>query len=113
MMPTLVKNCQPPMNTTRIRTRRLLIRIRLRRRAALAAGTPVVSGALRMSLDSLLSTLIADHYLISKIFPDIMIQLDEAWLEADLLHFAWAWQIDGVDTLDRSRTSRDYAHPVG
>src|SRR6516164_9856116 len=113
MMPTLVKNCQPPRNTTRIRTRRLLTRIRLRRSAALAAGTPEVSGVLRISRDSLLSTFIANHHLVSKIFPDIMIQLDKTWLEADLLHFPRAWQIDGIETFDRPRPRSNNTHTVG
>src|SRR6266566_6275050 len=109
----LVSSCQPPMITTSSRTRRLLTTMLRRRRAAMADGTPVLSGVVMVPLDSLLIALIANHYLLSKIFPDVLIQLDETWLEADFLYLAWARQVNAIDTLDCPRPSREDTHAIG
>src|SRR6266566_3770128 len=94
------------------RIRRLLTRMR-RRRAAAAADTPWLSGAVMVSLDALLIALIAYDHLLAKIFPDFMIQLNETWIEADFLHLTRARQIDGIEALDRAWPGSEHAHPVG
>src|SRR6266446_2505788 len=102
---------QPPMITTINSTRRTLTRMRLRRRAAEYDFTSLLSrAAMVCSLTSLLCTLIANKYLLSQIFPDVLVQLDETWLEADFLHLAWARQVNAIDPLDRPRSSREHAH---
>src|SRR5258706_7901572 len=105
---------QPPMITTINSTRRTLTRMRLRRRAAEYDFTSLLSRAVMVcSLTSLLCTLIANKYLLSQIFPDVLVQLDETWLEADFLPLAWARQVDAVDALDGAWPSREDAHAVG
>src|SRR5947207_1124179 len=84
-----------------------------RRRAAVTDDTPELSGVVPVALSSLLSTFIANHHLVAKIFPDFLIQLDEPWLEADFLHLAWAWQVNAIDALDGARPCGEHAHPVG
>src|ERR1700730_3091210 len=101
------------MTTTNISTRRILTWMRRRRLAVLNALTSLLSGAVAVcSLTSLFSTFIANHHLIAQVFPDLMVQSAETWLEADFRHMARAWQIDGIDTLDGTRPCRDDAHPV-
>src|SRR5215831_927570 len=87
--------------------------MRRRRRAAMTDGTPALSGVVPVALSSLLSTFIANHHLVAKIFPDFLIQLDEARLEADFLHFARARQVDGIDAFDGARPCCEDAYPVG
>src|SRR5260221_5986589 len=113
MMPTRVVSSQPPMITTSSRTRSVLTTMRRRRRAAVADGTPWLSGVVTVSLDSLFIALIANHHLVAKIFPDVVIQLDETRLEADFRHFARTRQVDSIDALDGARPRREDAHPVG
>src|SRR6266436_1487190 len=109
-----VPSSQPPMMTTINATRRTFTRMLRRRRAAEYDCTSLLSGAVVVrSLTSLLSTFIANHYLLAQIFPDALIQLDATWLEADLLLLAWTRQIDGIDTLDSTWPSREHAHAVG
>src|SRR3989442_418956 len=111
-MPTRVVSSQPPMITTSSRMRSVLTTMRRRRRAAVADGTPVLSGVVMVSLDSLLIALIANQYLVAKIFPDFVIQLDETRLEADFLHFARTRQVDSIDPLDSGRPGREDAHLI-
>src|SRR5258706_5501894 len=102
------------MITTINSIRRTLTRMRLRRRSAEYDFTSLLSrAAMVCSLTSLLCTLIANKYLLSQIFPDVLVQLDETWLEADFLHLAWARQVNAIDPLDRPRSSREHAHAVG
>src|SRR5215469_1575331 len=83
-----------------------------RRRAVVTAGTPALSGVVPVSLSSLLSTFIANHHLVAKIFPDFLVQLDEPRLEADFLYLARARQVDAIDALDGARPGSEDAHPV-
>src|ERR1700694_1294924 len=101
------------MITTSSRMRRLLTTMLRRRRAAVADGTPWLSGVVTVSLDSLFSTFIANHHLVAKIFPDFVIQLDETRLEADFRHVARARQVDGVTPFDGAWPRGEDAHPVG
>src|SRR5712692_116355 len=112
-MPTRVVSSQLPMITTSSRMRSVLITMRRRRRAAVADDTPVLSAVVMGALDSLLIALIANQYLVAKIFPDFVIQLDETRLEADFLHFARTRQVDSVDALDGARPGGEDAHAVG
>src|SRR5207248_260743 len=112
MIPTRVASSQPPMMTTSSPTRRLLTRMRLLRRATAGEGPAGLSGVVRGALDALLIALIANEYLLSQIFPDALIELDETWLEADFLHLAWPRQVDAIDALHGSWSSRQDAHPV-
>jgi hypothetical protein len=60
----------------------------------------------------LLIALIANKYLLSKIFPDLLIQLYETRLEADFLYLARSRQVNGIDALDGGRPSREDTYPV-
>src|SRR5579875_285378 len=110
IMPTRVPNSQPPIITTRNRTRRALIRMR-RRRAA--DEYDFCSGGRTILAVSLLIALIADNYLVAKIFPDFMIELNKAWIEADFRRVARARQVDGVDTFHGCRACREHTDLVG
>src|SRR5947209_11575026 len=112
-MPTRAASSQPPMITTSSRTRSVLTTMLRRRRATMADGTPWLSGVVMVSLDSLLIALIANQYLLSKIFPDFVIQLDKTGLEADFRHVARTRQIDGIDPLDGCRPGSEHIHTVG
>src|SRR5450631_3299638 len=111
-MPTRVPSSHPPRITTRSRMRSALTKMLRRRRAALADIFPGFSGLMTVSLDSLLIALIANQYLVAKIFPDFMIQLDKTRIETDLRYIAWTWQIDGIDSLDGARPRSEDAHTV-
>src|SRR5438105_6875344 len=113
MMPTRVASSQPPMMKTSSATRRLLTRMRLLRRATASDGPAGLSGLVRGALDALLIALIANEYLLAQIFPDLMIQLDEARLETDFLHFARPRQVDVIDALDGARSGGGRGHAVG
>src|SRR5439155_601680 len=113
MMPTRVASSQPPMMTTSSPTRRLLTTMRRLRRATAGEGPAGLSGLVRGALDALLIALIANAYLLAQIFPDLMIELDEARLEADFLHCARPRQIDAIDALDGARSSGEHADAVG
>src|SRR5579885_10498 len=105
---------QPPRMTTINNTRRTLTRTLRRRRVTEYDLSSLLSGAVvACSRTSLLSTFIANHHLIAQVFPDIVIQLDEARLKTDFRNITWARQVYRVDTLDGGRTSREDAHPVG
>src|SRR5216684_5480525 len=109
-----VPSSQPPMMTTINATRRTLTRMLRRRRAAEYDFTSLLSGAVVVcSLTSLLSALIANHHLLAKIFPDLLVQLHEPRIEADFLHLARTRQIDGIDALDSTWPGGEDAHPVG
>src|SRR5437660_716777 len=99
LTPARVPSPQPPMLTTSSPTRRLLTRMRLLRRATAGEGPTGLSGGVMVALDALLIALIANEDLLAQIFPDLMIELDKARLEADFLHFAWPRQIDAIDAL--------------
>src|SRR5260370_5728717 len=108
-----VPSSQPPMMTTINATRRTLTRMLRRRRAAEYDFTSLLSGAVVVRpLTSLLSALIANHHLLAKIFPDLLVQLHEPRIEADLLHLAWTRQIDGIDALDSTLPRCQDAHTV-
>src|SRR6266567_1589479 len=114
MMPVREPSSQPPMSTTNSRTRSVLISSRRRLGlAVLLVVPPELSGVTTSSSISLLCAFIANDYLVAKVFPYFMIQLDEARLEADFRHIARTWQVDGVDPLDRGRPCREYTYTVG
>src|SRR2546429_2290007 len=104
---------QPPMMTTSSPTRRLLTTMRRRRRAVAGDGPAGLSGGVMGALDALLIALITQNYLAAKIFPDLMIELDEARLETDFLDFARPRQVDAIHALDGARPSREHAHAIG
>src|SRR5712691_413343 len=112
MIPTRVASSQPPMMTTSSPTRRLLTRMRRRRRATAGDGPAGLSGMVMGALDALLIALIAQNHLVAEIFPDLMIELDEARLEADFLHFARPRQVDVIDALDGARPGGEHAHAI-
>src|SRR6266550_3728531 len=60
-----------------------------------------------------LGTLIADQHLLSQVVPDFLVDLDKAWIEANLGHVAWSGQVDAVDALDRRRASSQHYDAVG
>src|SRR5690349_12326633 len=101
------------MTTINISTRRILTWMFRRRLACLYALTSLLSGAVVVcSLTSLLSTFIANHHLIAQVFPDLLVQFDETWLEADLRCMTRARQIDSINPLDGTRSCRNDAYPV-
>src|SRR5260221_2560979 len=109
-----VPSSQPPMMTTINATRRTLTRMLRRRRAAEYDFTSLRSGAVVVcSLTSLLSALIANHHLLAKIFPDLLVQLHEPRIEADLLHLARTRQVNRIDALEDAWPRRQNTYPVG
>src|SRR5579875_461901 len=112
MTPTLVRSCHPPMITTRISTRRLLTMIRRRRRAAMTDGTTAFSRTPLIVSGSLLITFIANQYLLAQVFPDALVQFDKTGIETDVLHFARATQVDGINTLDGGRPGSEDADAI-
>src|SRR5947209_404601 len=114
MMPVREPISHPPMITTSSRTRSVLTTSR--RRLALVVllvVSPELSGVTTSSSISLLCAFIANDYLVAKVFPDFMVQLDEARLKADFRHIARTRQVDGVDPLDRRWSCREYTYTVG
>src|SRR5260370_25441201 len=100
------------MMTTINATRRTLTRMLRRRRAAEYDFTSLLSGAVVVRpLTSLLSALIANHHLLAKIFPDLLVQLHEPRIEAHLLHLALTRQIAGIDASHSNRPRCQDAHP--
>src|SRR5258708_30444213 len=62
--------------------------------------------------DAVLRAFIADQDLVPEVVPDLFIELDEAWLEADLGDVPRPRQVDPVRSLDRSGPRGDHDHAI-
>src|SRR3954465_7897659 len=135
-MPARAHSSQPPISTTKMAPgsastmrrcppRRCRLRVGWDSTCAAerAAGTGVVTET-SVDMFSLLgsgrdgdrragSSGVRTLDLIAQRVPDLLVELDEPRVEADLRHLAGARQIDVVDVLDRPRAGRHDDDPVG
>src|SRR5579859_2991617 len=106
----------PTMNTARA-TRSAMTRSRRRARAcarATSRSPPSASTlAARLRGEAVLRALIADQDLAPEVRPDLLVQLHEAWLEADLGDVPGPRDVDAVVALDGARPRGDHYDAVG
>src|SRR5438067_2485273 len=122
---TRVEISHPPMMNTASATRSTCTRIcrlvRARARSTSRSGESSCGGAAAVVVvmsvesggDTVLGTLITDEHLLSQVFPDFLVQLHEAAVEANLGDVARPRQVDGVGALDRARAGGDDDHAIG
>src|SRR5438105_4732401 len=123
-----VEISQPPMMNSASATRSTCTRtwrlVRARARSTSRSGESGCAGAAVvvvvvavMSSDSggetVLGTLITHEHLLSQVFPDFLVQLHEAAVEADLGDVARPRQVDGVGALDRAWAGGNDNHAIG
>src|SRR3954452_20229684 len=129
-IPARAHSSQPPTIATKIAMRSATTVVR-RRERGLRAGRATGSGSARtgegtdtsVDMRRLLSGRNGDRlagragvgtlHLVAQRVPDLFVELDEARLEADLGHLAWARQVDVVDPLDLPRRGGHDHHAVG